>query len=177
MSRIGKMPVSIPKGVTVGVQNGAVHVSGPLGSLEQAIPQHVKIVVENDVLTVLRDNESKPAKSNHGLMRALIQNMVSGVVKEFQKELEIVGVGYRAEVKGSNLVLNLGYSHPVEFPIPAGIKISVDKNVRILVKGINKHFVGQVAAVIRDFRRPDHYKGKGVRYVGENVRIKTGKSA
>ncbi|MBN2798518.1 MAG: 50S ribosomal protein L6 [Deltaproteobacteria bacterium] len=177
MSRIGRLPVSLPAGVTVAVEGGEVQVSGPLGKLSQAVVGSVEVQVEGDTLLVQRVNDSKVARSNHGLMRSLVSNMVTGVTKGFSKQLEIVGVGYRADVKGTSLVMNLGYSHPIDFPIPDGIQIAVDRNVRIDVKGINKQQVGQVAAMIRDFRRPDHYKGKGVRYVGEYVRIKTGKSA
>ena len=136
----------------------------------------VQFVQEDGVLSLTRDNETKQVRANHGLMRALVMNMVLGVSQGFKKELEIRGVGYRAAVKGSNLEMNLGYSHPIVFQIPKGIEIKVDKSI-ISVSGISKQQVGQVAANIRDYRKPDHYKGKGVRYVGEYVRLKAGKTA
>lgn len=177
MSRIGRMPVSVPKGVTVSVDGDEVAVKGPKGSLTQAIVDHVQVAVEDDTVVVSRSSEIKQAKSNHGLMRSLIDNMVTGVDKGFTKELEVIGIGYRADVRGSQLVLNLGYSHPINLDIPEGISISVDKSNKITVSGVDKQQVGQVAAIIRDYRKPDHYKGKGVRYVGEYILLKTGKSA
>lgn len=176
MSRIGKAPVAIPSGVTVTVGD-EVTVKGPKGQLTQAIVGLVGVQVANDEVVVTRVNESKPARANHGLMRALIQNMVTGVSTGFTKTLEVKGTGYRADVRGKNLVLNLGYSHPIEFEIPQGIEIAVDKANNITVTGFDKQLVGQTAANIRDFRKPDHYKGKGVRYKGEYVRLKAGKTA
>lgn len=176
MSRIGKAPVAIPSGVTVTVGDEVV-VKGPKGQLSQPIVALVKVEVANDEVVVTRANESKPARANHGLMRALISNMVTGVSTGFSKKLEVRGTGYRADVRGSNLVLNLGYSHPIEFAIPKGIAIEVDKQNNISVTGFDKQLVGQVAANIREFRKPDHYKGKGVRYHDEYVRIKAGKTA
>jgi large subunit ribosomal protein L6 len=137
----------------------------------------VSVVQQDDQLVFSRANESKQAKSNHGLMRSLVQNMVTGVSAGFSKQLEIRGVGYRADVKGKQLVMNLGYSHPINFAIPDGIDVVADKGGKISVAGIDKQLVGQVAANIRAFREPDHYKGKGVRYVDEYVRLKAGKSA
>jgi large subunit ribosomal protein L6 len=177
MSRIGRQPVSIPDGVTISVKDGEVSVKGPKGQLSQAVVEHVEIDFDDKTLNVRRTAEIKQAKANHGLMRALIQNMVDGVTKGFSKDLEIQGIGYRADVRGKNLVLNLGYSHPIEYAIPDGIDISVDKQNRITVAGVDKQLVGHVAAKIRSYREPDHYKGKGVRYVGEYVYLKAGKSA
>lgn len=176
MSRIGNRPVVIPSGVTITVGND-VQVKGPKGSLNQDIVSLVSLEVSDGKLVVTRANDSKPARSNHGLMRALIQNMVTGVTAGYKKELEIIGIGYRADVRGSKLVMQLGYSHPIEFDVPKGIDIAVDKQNNVTITGIDKCQVGQVAANIRDYRRPDHYKGKGIRYKGERVRIKAGKSA
>lgn len=177
MSRIGKMPIKIPRGVDVSVADGVIAVKGPKATLTQAIVDHVSVEITDGVLTVTRDGESRPARANHGLMRALVQNMISGVTTGFEKKLAVVGVGYRAEVKGPNLVMQLGYSHPIEYPVPSGISVEVDKQNNISVKGADKQQVGQVAAEIRAYRRPDHYKGKGVRYADEYIRIKAGKSA
>jgi large subunit ribosomal protein L6 len=177
MSRIGRMPITLPSGVDLKVDGGEIKVKGPKGELTGRLVDLVELEIDNNRMVVNRLNDERQARANHGLMRALVNNMVVGVSKGFEKQLEVIGVGYRAEVKGNALVLNLGYSHPVEFAIPQGIAISMDKNNRIIVSGIDKQQVGQVAAVIRGFRKPDHYKGKGVRYVGEYVRIKTGKSA
>lgn len=177
MSRIGRMPVEVPSNVTITVGDDTVTVKGPKGELKQAIVPHVSIEVEDGQAVVTREGDLKQAKSNHGLMRSLLSNMVTGVHTGFTKELQILGVGYRADVRGKNLVMNLGYSHLIEFPIPQGIDISVDKSNKISVSGADKQQVGQVAAVIRGYRKPDHYKGKGVRYVDEYVRIKAGKSA
>jgi len=171
------MPVDVPSGVTITVGDDLVTVKGPKGELKQGLVPYTAISVDDGTATVSRENDQKQAKSNHGLMRSLLYNMVVGVHTGFTKELQILGVGYRADVKGKNLVLNLGYSHLIEFPIPDGISISVDKSNKISVAGADKQQVGQVAAVIRGYRKPDNYKGKGVRYVDEYVRIKAGKSA
>ena len=176
MSRIGKAPVTIPSGVTVTVGD-EIAVKGPKGSLTQAIVGLVEVAVANGEVVVTRANDSRPARANHGLMRSLVQNMVTGVTTGFSKQLEVIGTGYRADVRGQSLVLNLGYSHPIEFSIPQGVDIVVDKSNGISVSGADKQLVGQVAANIRDFRKPDHYKGKGVRYKGEYIRIKAGKTA
>jgi large subunit ribosomal protein L6 len=176
MSRIGKLPVSIPKGVTVDVSD-VVAVKGPKGQLSQRVVDLVSVKVEGEEVVVTRADDSKPSRAYHGLMRSLIQNMVTGVSEGFEKKLQIIGVGYRADVKGKKLVMNLGYSHPIEFDIPDGIEIAVDKQNFVTIKGADKQQVGQVAAVIRGYRKPDHYKGKGVRYADEQVRIKAGKSA
>jgi large subunit ribosomal protein L6 len=177
MSRIGKQPVAIPTGVDVKILADSITVKGPKGSLSQHLVGLVDVKVENNEVICVRQNDSKPARANHGLIRSLISNMVDGVTQGFSKKLEVNGVGYRADVKGKNLVMNLGYSHPIEYSIPEGITIEVDKQNNITVSGCDKQQVGQVAAKIRSYREPDHYKGKGVRYSGEYVRIKAGKSA
>jgi large subunit ribosomal protein L6 len=177
MSRIGNAIITLPAGVTVQVADDSVKVKGPKGELIQARVACIQFELSDNILKLTRDNETKQVRANHGLMRALVANMVHGVSQGYQKDLEIRGVGYRAAVKGSNLEMNLGYSHPIVFAIPKGIQIKVDKNTNISVTGIDKQQVGQVAANIRDYRKPDHYKGKGVRYVGEYVRLKAGKTA
>jgi len=177
MSRIGRLPLELPKGVTLDVKDGEVSVKGPKGSLTHFIVDHVDVAVDDGNVVVTRNSDIKQARANHGLMRSVIGNMVHGVEKGFSKQLEVIGIGYRADVRGKQLVLNLGYSHPINFDIPEGIDISVDKSNKITVSGVDKQQVGQVAAVIRDFRKPDHYKGKGVRYVGEYILLKAGKSA
>lgn len=178
MSRIGRKPITVPSGVDVVVDGGVVKVKGPKGSLSRKIAHGVSFEREGDVLRVVRANNSGPARSAHGLMRALVANMVQGVTKGFSKELEIIGVGYKAETKGRTLVMNLGYSHPINYPFPEGIEIVVNPKDRtkVAVQGIDKEVVGQVAAELRGYRPPDSYKGKGVRYVGETVRLKAGKS-
>lgn len=177
MSRIGNAIITIPSGVTVDVGDDNVSVKGPKGQLVQARVAGIQFVQADGTLSLTRDNDTKQIRANHGLMRSLVANMVQGVSQGFKKDLEIRGVGYRAAVKGSNLEMNLGYSHPIVFQIPKGIEIKVDKNTNISITGIDKQQVGQVAANIRDYRKPDHYKGKGVRYVGEYVRLKAGKTA
>ena len=177
MSRIGNAIITLPAGVTVQVADDSVTVKGPKGELNQARVACIQFKIEDNIVTLTRDNETKQVRANHGLMRSLVANMVQGVSAGYKKDLEIRGVGSRAAVKGSNLEMNLGYSHPIVFPIPKGIEIKVDKNTNISIFGIDKQQVGQVAANIRDYRKPDHYKGKGVRYVGEYVRLKAGKTA
>jgi large subunit ribosomal protein L6 len=177
MSRIGKLPIQIPSGVTVNVGSGKVSVKGPKGALEHFVPSHVTVKVDSGSVVVERSGDEKQARANHGLMRALCRNMVQGVSTGFERKLEIQGVGFRAEVKGKTLSMNLGYSHPVEYPIPQGITIAVSKEGGVTISGIDKQQVGQVAADIRAFRKPDSYKGKGIRYSGEYVRLKAGKSA
>lgn len=177
MSRIGKLPIKVPGGVTVAVDAGNVSVKGPKGQLTQFIPRHVSVAVADGHVVVTREGEHQQARANHGMARALFANMVKGVTTGFTRDLEIIGVGYRAEIKGQSLVMHLGYSHPVDFPIPKGIAIAVDKANKITVSGIDKQHVGLVAAKIRDFRSPDSYKGKGIRYVGETIRLKAGKTA
>jgi len=177
MSRVGKNPVSIPSGVTVTVADGAVKVKGPKGELSQALVHGITAAVEDGSVVFSRPDESKQSRASHGLVRALVNNMVTGVSQGFEKKLEVIGVGYRADVKGSQLVMNLGYSHPINYDIPKGVAVDVDKQNVITIQGIDKQQVGQVAAEVRAFRSPDSYKGKGVRYQGEYIRLKTGKSA
>ena len=176
MSRIGKMPIAIPAGVTVDVaENNKVTVKGPKGTLERVMAPEMEIKVEGAEITVSRPNDLKRNKSLHGLTRTLINNMVVGVTNGYEKKLEVNGVGYRAAKQGKKLVLNLGYSHPVEMEDPEGVETVVEGNI-ITVKGIDKEKVGQLAAVIRDKRRPEHYKGKGIKYADETIRRKVGKT-
>lgn len=176
MSRIGKLPIRIPKGVTVTVADRLVTVKGPKGELAQAIEPEATVAVSDEEVVVTRTNETKRAKSMHGLYRNLINNMVTGVSEGFTRTLLINGVGYRAEVQDSVLVLNLGYSNPVEYPVPDGLTITCEGPTKILVSGIDKQRVGQVSAEIRSVRPPEPYKGKGVRYEDEYVRRKVGKA-
>ena len=176
MSRIGKMPIAIPAGVTVEVaENNKVTVKGPKGTLERVLPKEMEIKVEGAEVVVSRPNDLKKMKSLHGLTRTLIHNMVVGVTEGFEKKLEINGVGYKAAKAGKKLTLSLGYSHPVEMDDPEGIETVVDGN-NIIVKGIDKEKVGQFAAEIRDKRRPEPYKGKGIKYADEVIRRKVGKT-
>ena len=176
MSRIGRLPVVIPEGVSVDVKNGnVVTVKGPKGTLERALPAEMEIKVENGHVVVSRPNDLKKMKSLHGLTRSLIHNMVVGVSTGFTKTLEVNGVGYRAQKQGKKLVLALGYSHPVEMEDPEGLESKVDGN-KIIISGIDKEKVGQFAAEIRDKRRPEPYKGKGIKYVDEVIRRKVGKT-
>lgn len=176
MSRIGLQPVIVPKGVTVTVNENVLHVKGSKGELTQSFKPLVSIAVNGGEVQVSRVNESKQAKSMHGLYRSLLNNMVAGVSQGFLKTLIINGVGYRAEVNGKILLLNLGYSNPIEYEIPDGVQLNVDGNTKVVVSGIDKALVGQVAAEIRKLRPPEPYKGKGIRYDNENVRRKVGKS-
>jgi len=176
MSRIGRMPIAVPAGVTVNIEGERVTVSGPKGELSRSLPPDMRINLEDDILTVSRPSDSKEHRSLHGLTRSLLANMVEGVSKGFEKTLEIVGVGYRAEKAGDNLVIRIGYSHTVDVsPLP-GISLDVEGANRIKVSGINKEDVGEMAAEIRAIRPPDAYKGKGIRYAGEIVRLKPGKA-
>jgi large subunit ribosomal protein L6 len=176
MSRIGKMPIPIPSGVKVNIDRGMITVNGPKGELSRTVPSDMIVNVENDVLTISRPSDSKKHRSYHGLTRSLLANMVEGVSKGFEKSLEIVGVGYRAEKTGDKLTLRIGYSHPVQVtPLP-GTSLSVEGSNKITVSGIDKEVVGEMAAEIRAIRRPDSYKGKGIRYTGEVVRLKPGKA-
>lgn len=175
MSRIGKLPVEIPAGVTITVDGDVIKVVGPKGELQEAKLPTVEVIVEGNVLTVTRDNEEKLTKSQHGLMRALINNMVVGVTKGFEKKLEVNGVGFKVALQGNKLVLSLGFSHPVEFEAPQGITLSVDK-MNISISGISKQQVGQVAADIRALKKPEPYKGKGIKYEGEHIIRKAGKT-
>ena len=176
MSRIGRMPVAVPAGVTVTIAEGnKVTVKGPKGTLEKALPTEMSIKLEDGQVVVTRPNDLKKMKSLHGLTRTLIQNMVIGVSQGYEKALEVNGVGYRAQKQGKKLVLSLGYSHPVEMEDPEGLESTVDGN-KIVVKGIDKEKVGQYAAEIRDKRRPEPYKGKGIKYADEVIRRKVGKT-
>ena len=176
MSRIGRLPVAIPAGVEVTVADGnVVTVKGPKGTLERALPTELEIKVEDGHVVVTRPNDLKRIKALHGLTRSLIHNMVVGVSEGYKKELEVNGVGYRAAKQGKKLVLNLGYSHPVEMEDPEGLESEVQDN-KIIVKGIDKEKVGQYAAEIRDKRRPEPYKGKGIKYADEVIRRKVGKT-
>jgi large subunit ribosomal protein L6 len=175
MSRIGKLPIQIPAGVTITVDSGLIKVQGPKGQLEQFITPNVNITIEGDQLTVARKDDSKPAKSEHGLMRALINNMVIGVTQGFEKKLEVNGVGFRVNGGGQNLEMSLGFSHPVKYTAPEGVNIAVDK-MNITVSGINKQQVGQVAAEIRSFKKPEPYKGKGIKYADEVIIRTAGKA-
>lgn len=177
MSRIGIKPVTIPANVQVTIDdNNYAVVKGPKGQLEQQLPKAIKIVVEGAEINCSRDNDQKENRSLHGLTRTLINNMVVGVTDGFAKTLEIVGVGYRAQKQGNKLVLNLGFSHPVEMEDPQGIETAVEGTNKITIKGIDKQQVGNYAAVIRDWRRPEPYKGKGIKYSNEVVRRKAGKT-
>ncbi len=176
MSRIGNKPVAIPNGVEVTLGADSVAVKGPKGALEMAVVEGVSFSQADGKVVVARQGDSPKLRANHGLMRALLANMVHGVSTGFTKNLEIVGVGYKADVKGKTLTLNLGYSHPIVYPFPDGVEIKAEGPTKLTVMGIDKERVGQAAAEIRAFRSPDSYKGKGVRYAGEYVRLKAGKS-
>jgi large subunit ribosomal protein L6 len=176
MSRIGKQPVPFDSAVKVSIEAGTVSVKGPLGELSQKLPLGITAEIEGQQLVVSRRDDSKSQRALHGLCRALLANAVRGVSKGFAKELEIHGVGYRAEQAGSAVRFNLGYSHPVVFDVPHGVKIKVDKNTRLSVSGCDRQQVGQVAADIRRLRPPDVYKLKGIRYAGEQLRKKAGKT-
>lgn len=179
MSRIGKLPIEIPSGVEVKFANGILTVKGPKGELTQTIDPLVKLEIADNQITVVPQAETKEARSFHGLYRSLTANMVEGVTKGYQKRLEINGVGYRAQVQGKKIVLNLGFSHPIEYQVPEGITAEIDKekNNVIIISGIDKQQVGQTAAEIRAFRKPEPYKGKGVKYEDEYIRRKAGKAA
>ena len=177
MSRIGRMPIALPAGVTVDIaENNKVTVKGPKGTLERVLPAEMEIKLDGTTVTVSRPNDLKKMKSLHGLTRTLINNMVVGVTEGYAKKLEVNGVGYRAQKNGKTLVLNLGYSHPVEYEPEAGITIEVPAPNKIFVKGANKERVGAVAAKIREYRMPEPYKGKGIKYIDEVIRRKEGKA-
>jgi len=176
MSRIGKAPIAIPSGVDVTISGQHVTVKGPKGTLSRVIPGEIVVRKEDTTLFVERPNDERQNRSLHGLSRTLVSNMVIGVTDGFTKELEIVGVGYRAEAQGANLRLALGFSHPVNVPAPDGITFEIPVQTRVIVKGIDKELVGQVAANIRSIRKPEPYKGKGVRYAGERILRKAGKT-
>jgi large subunit ribosomal protein L6 len=176
MSRIGKKPIPIPKGVTVKIASDAIEVQGPKGKLRQAIPPGILFAQDADALVAKLERDDATLKKFHGLARSLVANAVAGVTDGFKKELDIVGVGYRAELKGKQVHFALGYSHPVIFDIPVGIDIAIDKNTHVVVTGADRQLVGQVAANIRRMRKPDPYKQKGVRYTGEVLKKKVGKT-
>lgn len=177
MSRVGRTPIEIPSGVKVAVSGRTITVTGPKGELRSEVPEDIEVVAKESALTVTRASESNRTRALHGTARALVANMVVGVSEGFAKHLDIIGVGYSAEVKGRKLVLKLGFSHAVEYEAPPGIEIEVPEPTRIVVRGIDRQLVGQAAADIRGFRPPEPYKGKGIRYHDEYVRRKAGKLA
>jgi large subunit ribosomal protein L6 len=176
MSRIGKKPIPVPKGVTVSIDGQTVRVKGPRGELTRTLNPVISVAMENDEVTVARPSDENEHRALHGLSRTLVANMVEGVTKGFQKQLEIIGVGYKAETRPYGLQLALGFSHPVEYRAPQGIKLTAPTPTSIVVDGANKEVVGQVAAEIRSLRPPEPYKGKGIKYQGEQVRRKAGKA-
>jgi large subunit ribosomal protein L6 len=177
MSRVGKAPVTIPQGTKVHVAEGRVRVEGPKGKLERALPAEVAVNVESGRLTIARRDDSRRARSVHGLARQLVANMVDGVAKGFTRVLEINGVGYRAEARGNVLFLTLGYSHPIAYQLPPGITAKVERQVIVTLEGADREVLGEVAAAIRDIRPPEPYKGEGVKYAEETIKRKAGKSA
>ncbi len=176
MSRIGESLITIPNNVTVELEGNKVVAKGPLGELQMEFRPEVKVAVEDQTLKVVRKKQDRTSRSLHGLTRSLIANMITGVEKGWEKKLELVGVGFRSQTTGEKLILNVGYSHPVEIDAPEGIKFAVADNTKITVSGIDKSVVGQVAATIRKVRRPEPYQGKGIRYSGEYIRRKAGKA-
>ena len=176
MSRIGKLPIAIPKGVTVALDGNSIRVKGPKGELARTIARDMAVAVENDTIKVTRPSDEQQHKALHGLTRTLVANMVEGVTKGYQKQLEISGVGYKAEVRPFGLQLALGFSHPVQYKAPAGIKLTAPQPTQIVIDGADKEVVGQVAAELRNLRPPEPYKGKGIKYAGEQVRRKAGKA-
>jgi large subunit ribosomal protein L6 len=177
MSRVGKLPIPVPDGVTVALEDGVCRVRGPRGELAQDVHPRVRVSVEGDEVIVTRPSDAPAVRALHGLTRALIANMVTGVNEGFRKSLEIVGTGYRSELRGENLVLTVGFSHPVELEPLEGAAFEVETPTRIHVSGIDKQVVGQQAALIRKVRPPEPYRGKGIRYAGERIRMKAGKTA
>lgn len=177
MSRKGKLPIALPKGVEVKLSGAELTVKGPKGSLVQHLPDSIKVQVEKEQVTVLLADEAQDQGNFHGLYRSLINNMVLGTTQGFEKKLEMVGVGYRAALQGHKLVLQLGYSHPVELEVPKGIQVAIDKGTALSIKGLDYQGVGQFAALVRSKRPPEPYQGKGIRYVDEYVRKKAGKAA
>jgi large subunit ribosomal protein L6 len=177
MSRIGKLLIPIPAKVSVEINGLSISVKGPKGNLERILPDKILVEQEGETLRVSRKDESRTARERHGLVRTLVANMVEGVSAGFTKRLDIQGVGYRAQTQGTTLVLNVGYSKPVEMAMPEGIQVAVEKNTEVIITGINKEIVGNVAAKIRAVRPPEPYKGKGIRYLGEFVRRKAGKTS
>ena len=176
MSRVGRKVIAVPAGVSVSVSERALEVQGPKGKLTTPVPRGIKFALQGQQLSCQRANDERQLRAFHGMARALAQNAIKGVTEGFSKDLDIVGVGYRAQVEGSKVVFALGYSHPVEYQVPEGIKIAIEKQTRVTVSGIDRQKVGQVAAEIRRLRRPDPYKQKGIRYVGEVLKKKAGKA-
>ena len=176
MSRIGKMPIPIPSGVKVNLENGVLKVTGPKGSLQHTLCPGITLEITKENIIVKRLDDHHKSRSLHGLTRSIISNLVTGVTQGFERILEISGVGYRSEVKGNVLTLNLGYSHPINFTLPEGISAKVDKQNRIIIEGCDKQKLGDTAAKIRAFRPPEPYKGKGIKFVEERIRRKVGKS-
>ncbi len=176
MSRIGKKPIAIPKGVTINVDGNVVDVKGPKGQMRQPLPPGVSAAVEDGHIVTRKDSEARELSKFHGLARSLVNNAVHGVTEGWKKELDIVGVGYRAEIKGQQVVLALGYSHPILFDVPKGIDVAIEKQTHITVIGVDRQLVGQVAANLRRLREPDPYQQKGVRYTGEVLKKKAGKT-
>jgi len=177
MSRIGKKPISIPQGVKVQVEGSLVRAEGPKGKLAQPVPAGLSAAIENNHVVISRSGDDRHVRALHGLARALVANMVAGVKEGFERKLEIVGIGYRAQLQGRNIQLALGYSHPVIFPLPEGITAEIDKQVSITLRGADKALLGETAAKLRGLRKPDPYKGKGIKYAGEVIRRKVGKKA
>jgi large subunit ribosomal protein L6 len=177
VSRVGRKPITIPKGVSVTKSENVIKVKGPKGELQTAVHNNMKIEIKDGELTVQRPDDLKLNKSLHGLTRALIHNMIKGVTQPYQKTLDIVGVGYKAEQKGENILINIGYSHPIFFMPPAGITLQVPTPNQIVVSGIDKQLVGMISAKIRSFRKPEPYKGKGIKYSDEQIIRKAGKTA
>jgi len=176
MSRVGNRVIPIPSGVKINIRENLVEVEGPKGKLLSRVPPGIRFELHDGSLQAIRSSESKEQKALHGLARSLAANAVKGVTQGFQKELEIVGIGYRAELRGKSVLFNLGFSHPIDFPIPSGINIAVDKQTRLIVSGVDRQKVGQTAATIRSLRKPEPYKNKGIRYLGEVLKKKVGKT-
>jgi large subunit ribosomal protein L6 len=176
MSRVGRKIIEVPKGVRVEVSATSLQIQGPKGKLQTPVPPGISFVLKDSELACQRSNDERQQRAFHGMARALAQNAIKGVTEGFSKDLDIVGVGYKAAVEGNKVVFALGYSHPVVFPIPEGIKVAVDKQTRLTISGIDRQRVGQVAAEIRNLRKPDPYKQKGIRYVGEILKKKAGKA-
>ncbi|MDH4099902.1 MAG: 50S ribosomal protein L6 [Nitrospirota bacterium] len=176
MSRIGKKAVEIPSGVEATIQGSTISIKGPKGTMQRSVSPHMSVTKEGQLITVTRPSDANQMRALHGVTRTVIANMVTGVTKGFEKGLELVGVGYKAQLQGNVLVMSLGFSHPIHFPIPEGVSIKLDGPTAIKIHGIDKALVGQVAADLRDLRKPEPYKGKGVKYAGEKVRRKEGKT-
>ncbi len=177
MSRIGRKPIQVPSGVSVTINGNEIKIKGPKGELGISYHPNISVSFNDNIIEVTRPDDLKENRALHGLTRALIQNMIKGVTEEYKKILDIVGVGYKAELKGNNLLLSIGYSHPIYFIPPAGIKLETPTPTQIIVSGIDKQLVGQVASKIRSFRKPEPYKGKGIKYSTEVIRRKAGKTA